>query len=658
MKPLRYREVHLDFHTSEAVPSVGDKFDKAQFRAALKAGHVDSITVFSKCHHGWAYHPSTANEMHPKLKFDLLGAQLEACREIGVNAPVYLSAGHDEKYARRHPEDIVKWHPGDGADFLNAAYYHLICYNTPYLDYLMAQVEEVMQKYNPSGIFLDISAPRACVCNRCIESMRKLGLDPRNPEDVKKHGDMVYAEYCRRTEEVVHKYNPEATIFHNAGNITRGRRDHAHFDTHLELESLPTGGWGYDHFPMSAAYCRTLGMEFLGMTGKFHTTWGEFGGFKHPNALRYEAALSIAEGAKCSIGDQLHPTGEMNMSTYELIGKAYAEVEAKEPYVRGAEHIADIAILSAEAFSNSPDRNCPYDVGASRILLEGKHLFNLVDREEDFSKYKLLILPDIIRVDDELKSRLERYLEDGGKILCSGESGLKTASDEFALDLGAVCEGKNEFMPNYMIPEYEAVNGRTAYVMYKQAMNIKPTTGSVEATLEETYFNRTPDHFCSHQHTPNNPGADRAGAVLTKNTGYIAWNVFHDYADKGSYHLKELVLHMIDNLLGDDRSVKVNLPDRGIVTFTKQEDESRYIAHLLFAHTSKRGANIEVIEDIIPLCEIKLDARLPKAPKRVYKAECEDGKIVTTDLDYKFENGVASVDVGKVTMHAMVVFDI
>ncbi len=658
MKELRYRQVHLDFHTSEAVPSVGDRFDKEQFKAALKAGHVDSITVFSKCHHGWAYHPSKANEMHPKLDFDLLCAELEACREAGVNAPVYISAGFDEKYAKKHPENLVKGSPNAGADFLNHAGYHLLCYNTPYLDYLMNQVDEVMRIYHPTGIFLDISAPRVCYCQHCLESMREKGLDPHNPEDVKKHADMVYAEYCRRTEEVVRRYDPDTTIFHNAGNITRGRRDHAHFDTHLELESLPTGGWGYDHFPMSAAYCRTLGMEFLGMTGKFHTTWGEFGGFKHPNALRYEAALSIAEGAKCSIGDQLHPTGEMNMSTYELIGKAYAEVEAKEPYVRGAEHIADIAILSAEAFSNSPDRNCPYDVGASRILLEGKHLFNLVDREEDFSKYKLLILPDIIRVDDELKSRLERYLEDGGKILCSGESGLKTASDEFALDLGAVCEGKNEFMPNYMIPEYEAVNGRTAYVMYKQAMNIKPTTGSVEATLEETYFNRTPDHFCSHQHTPNNPGADRAGAVLTKNTGYIAWNVFHDYADKGSYHLKELVLHMIDNLLGDDRSVKVNLPDRGIVTYTKQEDESRYVAHLLFAHTSKRGANIEVIEDIIPLCEIKLNARLPKAPKRVYKAECEDGKIVTTDLDYKFENGVASVDVGKVTMHAMVVFDI
>lgn len=658
MKPLRYREVHLDFHTSEAVPSVGDRFDKEQFKAALKAGHVDSITIFSKCHHGWAYHPSVANEMHPKLKFDLLGAELEACREAGVNAPVYLSAGLDEKYARKHPENLVKWSANAGADFLNQAGYHLLCYNTPYLDYLMNQVEEVMQKYNPSGIFLDISAPRTCYCNHCLESMKKLGLDPHNPDDVKKHGDIVYAEYCRRTEEVVHKYNPEATIFHNAGNITRGRRDHAHFDTHLELESLPTGGWGYDHFPMSAAYCRTLGMEFLGMTGKFHTTWGEFGGFKHPNALRYEAALSIAEGAKCSIGDQLHPTGEMNMSTYNLIGKAYAEVEAKEPFVRGAEHIADIAILSAEAFSNNPDRNCPYDTGASRVLLEGKYLFNLVDREEDLSKYKLLILPDVIRVDEELAARLNRFLDDGGKILCTGESGLKPNSDEFAIDLGAECEGKNAFQPNYMIPEYEAVNGRTAYVMYKPSMNIKATSGSVEALLEESYFNRTPEHFCSHQHTPNDFGADRPGAILTKNTGYIAWNLFHDYADKGSFHLKELALHMIKALLGDERTVDVNLPDRGIVTFTKQDDENRYVGHLLFAHTTKRGGNVEVIEDILPLYEIKMTARLPKAPKRVYKVEYRDGGLVETDLAFTYADGKASVDVGRVELHAMIVFDI
>ena len=72
---MRFRQVHLDFHTSGRIPDIGGRFSKEQFQAALKVGHVDSITVFSKCHHGWAYHPSKANRMHPHLKFDLLGAQ-------------------------------------------------------------------------------------------------------------------------------------------------------------------------------------------------------------------------------------------------------------------------------------------------------------------------------------------------------------------------------------------------------------------------------------------------------------------------------------------------------------------------------------------------------------------------------------------------------
>ena len=73
-------------------------------------------------------------------------------------------------------------------------------------------------------------------------------------------------------------------------------------------------------------------LKFLGMTGKFHLSWGEFGGFKHPNALRYEAALSLACSARCSVGDQMHPYGFLDDATYELIGKAYKEVEEVEEY--------------------------------------------------------------------------------------------------------------------------------------------------------------------------------------------------------------------------------------------------------------------------------------------------------------------------------------
>ena len=88
MSDFRFRQVHLDFHTSPAVPGVGESFNKEEGQRIIKLGHVDSITVFSKCHHGYSFHPSKVNEMHPTLKFDLLKAQLDACAEIGVKAPV------------------------------------------------------------------------------------------------------------------------------------------------------------------------------------------------------------------------------------------------------------------------------------------------------------------------------------------------------------------------------------------------------------------------------------------------------------------------------------------------------------------------------------------------------------------------------------------
>ena len=50
--PLRYRQIHLDFHTSPHIPSIGAEFDKKRWQETLKDAAVDSITLFSKCHHG------------------------------------------------------------------------------------------------------------------------------------------------------------------------------------------------------------------------------------------------------------------------------------------------------------------------------------------------------------------------------------------------------------------------------------------------------------------------------------------------------------------------------------------------------------------------------------------------------------------------------
>ena len=75
------------------------------------------------------------------------------------------------------------------------------------------------------------------------------------------------------------------------------------------------------------------------MTGKFHLEWGEFGGFKCKEALKYEIATMAVYGAGCSIGDHLIWDGEMDMETYRNIGYAYRYLEKNRTILLwGREH--------------------------------------------------------------------------------------------------------------------------------------------------------------------------------------------------------------------------------------------------------------------------------------------------------------------------------
>ena len=78
---LRYRQIHLDFHTSEHIPAVGAAFDPADFVATLKAAHVNSITIFAKCHHGWSYYPTKVGAPHLK-KFVWMARLIACCRAL------------------------------------------------------------------------------------------------------------------------------------------------------------------------------------------------------------------------------------------------------------------------------------------------------------------------------------------------------------------------------------------------------------------------------------------------------------------------------------------------------------------------------------------------------------------------------------------------
>jgi hypothetical protein len=650
---LRFRQVHLDFHTAETIPSVGRTFDAGDFQRSLQEACVDSITVFSKCHHGWSYHPTTVGELHPGLKFDLLKAQIEACHAIGVRAPVYLSAGLDERMAVRRGEWQRRAKDGKQTWTASAieAGYHMMCMNTTYLDLLCSQIEEVVKTYDADGIFLDIVGVNPCWCTTCVAQMRREGKDPRDDAVAAELARRVYLNYVARTNAAVHKHKPGLMVFHNSSHVHRGDRELVHANPkHLELESLPTGGWGYDHFPLSAAYARTLGMPFLGMTGKFHESWGEFGGFKHPNALRLECARGLALGARLSVGDQLHPSGAMDPATYRIIGAAYREVAAREAWADGAVHRAEVAVLSTEAalrdLDLKHDGSC--DTGAVRTLLEGHYQFAVVDTETPLAGFKVVILPDEVRLSPALAGKLQAYVAAGGRILATGTSARAVGDDALLLDFGCRDAGAAGFDPDYVRPvEPLEPWGTASFVVYGAGRRLTATGGTVIASRDEPYFNRDLLHFCSHRHTPSS-GIDGGPVIISGPAGILcAHPLFAIYARRGQQAVRDLLLRCLDRLVGR-KLVDCAVPTQCLVTTTRQDAQRRDVVHLVYAPTIKRGEGIEVIEDLVPLTAVAVSVARSARPSTV-KQQPEG-----TSLPFTYAAGRVAFTVPTVHPHAMV----
>jgi len=673
MHKLRYRQIHLDFHTSPVIPEIGVKFDKQQWQDALKLGHVDSITCFGICHHGWNYNDTTVGERHPHLDFDLLRAQYDACKEIDVNVPIYITAGINNRVAEAHPEWRMITHDGTLGGWTKSplqAGFKTLCFNSPYMDHLCELIEEIVKQYpDCDGIFLDIIHQGQCCCTWCLESMAASGLDPENEADRIETSKQALLRYYEMSTAACRCENPDMPVFHNSGHITRGDREVLKHFSHLELESLPTGGWGYDHFPLSAKYCKNLDLDYLGMTGKFHTTWGEFGGYKHPNALRYECAAMLAFGSKCSVGDQLHPSGEMDTSTYGIIGEAYAEVEAKEAWCNDATNVAEIAVLSSAAVNPGDDRNNQADDGATRVLLESHFLFDVVDADMPFDPYRLIILPDNAHIDDAIVQKLNTFTAGGGKLLLSGTSGMVRDKGYQAFDIGAEGWGDSPYQPDYIVPgpELELADVKHPLVMYLPSQRVKALgdgKGKSLAKIVDPYFNRTYDHFCSHQHAPPQPepsGYD--AAILNNEYLYMAHPVFSHYRATGAVSHREYVVNAIKLHLGDEPWLTTNLPSTARVSLTEQPGENRYVLHLLYANTIARGGSIgdtagfimrrsqtiEIIEDLVPLHDTEVSLSLPRTVKRVSLEPQGE------DLPFREDGGRIALTVDKFACHQMVV---
>jgi hypothetical protein len=655
------RQVHLDFHTSEQLENIGEKFDKASWQKALVDAHVSSINIFAKGHHGFSYYPTKVGTQHPNLGFDLLKSQLEASHEIGIKTPFYFAIGWSALDAVTHPEWVIKnkngkSKKGDLIQSLNAEdpypnfTWELLMPEGGYLEMILKQTEELCKNYELDGFWYDIIPNNAINYNAYSRAgFKTAGIDVDNDLEVEMHHVEKLKFFMASCNAIIKKYHPDASIFYNwsthMNNSNTFKYKLYEYNTSYDLEDLPTTWEGYNEFPLRAKYFSNMGKPVTGMSGKFHTAWGEFGGFKYPNALKYEAASMIAFGANVNFGDQLHPSGIIDSETYKNIGSAFSYVKSIEAFGPGGKQVAKTGLWMT--FDNHTEQ------AASLLLLDTQTNYVVVNNLKDWSDLELIIIPSKPNLSAKNVETLNQFVADGGKLLILGEGALKRDRSGFALDVGGTYLGKASYDVDYTVVS-EALSKnvvRSPFLNYMPAIKIKPdATVKLLASIREPYFSRTKAHYTSHQNTPYNlQPATHPAIYRDGNTMVVAHPLDKMYLKYGAQIHRELFKNTLDALLTTPM-VRANLPSSGRVNLLHFPEKNRYVAHLLYAVPVQRGV-AQVIDDLVPIYDTTVEINLKENIKKAYLMP---GNI---ELNTTKSNDKMSVIIPKFTCHTALVLE-
>lgn len=604
MKTFPQRQVHLDFHTSPLIPDVGVEFDAREFARTFKKAHVNSVTVFAKCHHGMSYYPTRTGTPHPALKGrDLLGEQIEALHREGIRCPIYTTIAWEEDVARRFPQ----WRQvrADGSFARSGpitggiSWWFVNWLHPDYLDYVEAHVRELIERYDVDGFFFDIVFfdGQSCWSDVTRKFREKHGFLSADPATQARFQDLAQTLFCRRFFRLVRGLRPQATCFFNCTNIMfadsrMGARSRADATTHYEIESLPSGAWGYYHFPRQARQLSNWGKPWIGMTGRFQKSWGDFGGIKPQAALEYECFRSQALGGGNSVGDQLPPRGTLDPAAYELIGAVYAQCEAAEPFYAGSAAMPQVGIVLP-----SDDKSIE---GAVLMCEESHYDCAVLDDADDPTAFDLVILPDNVNITPKLTQKLRAFHRRGGKVLASHR-----ALPEF-LPLRVVSE-----VDKY--PTYWRTRASDR-VVYEPGLNVVPGPG-VEVLIRRVlpYFKRTDEHFSSHFQTPPVARPDRyPAAVAGKNFVYFADPIFREYRQCGNLAVRDGWRAAMERLIGPP-PFGAGLPTTMLV-YPRRRGNDLLLTLLHYAPVRK-ALEIDVCEERLSFAGEEL--RLPPAAQTV-----------------------------------------
>ena len=635
------RQVLFDFHTMPGIPDIGQGFDFDRIGKYFRDCEVDSVMFPFRCNQGYAYFPTETGVMYPGLEYDLVGKMIETCRKLGIQCQIYTNAVVCVEAGQRHPEWLKRT-----PDF--SPHDNTMCSNAEgFTEELCNMLREVTRKYSPDGVFLDFGYDPPCICENCLRLMEKEGIDWKN--DPAAHKDFAirssmkkYYAICRAALE----HDPEMLLCINGIPY----EEKADYSTHFEFECLPTSTWGYHQLPLFSHYLRNIGKPVTNMTGRFHGGWGDFGGLRPRASLEYDVFYGLGNCMGTTIGDHFHPRGDMYPAVMDLVVQTMRKLKQVEEWTNDATAETEIAVIAPKGVLEGVQGTRNSVTGAARMLVELKQQFDILSDELPFRKdYKVIILPDEVRMTPALKERIRLHLEKGGRIISSMYSGLDVRSDgKFVAGMEAAevtkfTENQNAVQPPEFasdVVDMQPADPNDLFVFPQWGISFSglsrwdplfitskkiagfpdmPITEIARSSLVEAegntevlaeyilpYFNRQSRKLRFFQYLPPKDPCGKPAMTLSRQVAHIAFPVFAAYFDSGRLQYRDMVAEALRRFLPDPIVKAPNALSFVKIFVTAQEKKRRKILHIISNFPEKRTPQLEVVEDDIPVSGMNL----------------------------------------------------
>jgi len=578
-------------------------------------------------------HPHQA--VNEYLETDFVAEAVEAAHERGMRVLVRMDVSKSyPQLLERHPD----WFRRD-AEGRVATHWEMLttCPTGPFWeDYNFRVVEELLGRYpDIDGIFYNAFGYLRCYCDRCKRlfkeatghelPLREDWDDPAWRAFVRYRYDR-HADYNRRLAEFIDRVSPGTVLT---------------IDTHVTLDSsafIRESGWYTPQFASANACITSEAFNFLDRPYPRWVYWAgeetKIGGHIAQTCiiLSYSKTIYSRRAAQPApqIGYDLMQIAanggspavafsgmfdQDDRQSLPMIRRVYTFLRDHEDEYAAMKPLADVAIVYSQRTADVYGRERPAERWQDHYrgmyeMLAHSHIPFTVLHEgsvtlEKLKTFKCVLLPNIAAMTDEEAALFDRYVEEGGHLICTFETGRydETGRErpEPALRcIGRTVTGKLDDPYSYLVmrdkrwlEEYP----ETDLLLFTGPFLATAPRPDAAGPLAEDLFgvpsvrNTTPE-FAYWEKTEDLPGLT-IHACGRGTAAYLPWGPDKLYRDLGVPECRSLVAGLVKRAAGEltaacdaPREVELQIAARG---------EGGYLIHLLNGVGARGGPLTETV---------------------------------------------------------------